>query len=165
MGKETMVRAMARLATLGEAIRLGKEGKVVTFPVNEAALAFRIPEENFKKLELDGQEIVILTTKKGEVVTALRTGETGRRQAYILLHEIILGARDGTADDILGGVEKIPPLVNEILGENLPVLREHGRLDEQDLQFLHFKLFVLGESLTDKSGLPPVENLFPTQFL
>lgn len=159
-----MEEAMTKLADLKKAIDIGEEGRVIIFPLNEAALAFRISEKTLRQLEYSGREVVI-STVDGDVVTELRTGEVGRRAAYCLLHHLILEARDGTADKRLEEIEKTPPLVKEILGSNLSVLREHGKLDEQDLTTLHFKLFVLRESLRDKVDLPRIENLFPTQFL
>lgn len=164
MGREIMTTAMSKLAELKKAIGLGEEGKKITFPREQAALAFRIKEESLQRLEYYGQEVVIRATN-GNVDTELRTGEPGRREAYCLLHELILEARDGTADQKLKEIGRVPRLVAELLGQNLPFLKKHGKLDEDDLAFLHFKLFILRESLRDKTDLPPIESLFPTQFL
>ena len=157
-----MRRAGENLGRIRKIIEEGRPEEQVTFPLSEAALTLRIPESTLADLKEKGE--VLGVAVENEMVTIKLFGSVSQqREAYSFLYGLVQSLRDGRADLFLK-TQKAPLLLtaeNPDFEETLAVAKE-GKCDlpDEDLAALHLQLLGRWQSLTDKTGLFPPEEVF-----
>ena len=157
-----MRRAGENLGKIRKIVEEGRPEKQVTFPLSEAALTLRIPQQTLASLEERGQ--VLGVTVEREMATIKLFGNISQqREAYSFLYGLVQSLRDGRADLFLK-TQKAPLLLtaeNPDLGETIGILKE-GKYDfpDEELTALHLQLWGRWQSLTDKTNLFPPEKVF-----
>lgn len=163
MGKQETL--MGKATERREALKAlaGQKGSAtLVVEPNEAALMFGLPLKEWDSLGKTDRQIKLRrVADKVEIEFVPPVIE--RRQAYDFLLSLLEPARDGTAGRILSAGE-IPPLAIELLGPDFEFLKINGKMDELDLDGLHRRIGLLGQTISG-SDLPDVHKAFSTQTL
>ena len=142
---------------IGDLIEEGANA-TITFPLEEAALALRIPKRTLKKLGQTGQNLGIKT--EGDLVTVKISGSpTQQKETYSFLYGLIQNIN--RPDLYLQSVETPPSLAEDPDFKEIISVAEGKRsgLTEEDLIVLQLKLYAQWQALPDKTNLPPPENV------
>lgn len=152
MSQERMREAAEALKDLEEAIEAGAVAYSIRLPKNKAALALRISESAFDRLETEGEEIRISVENK-EVVISLWANQGKIDEAYKHVYAYAQALIGGQSEDFLETCP-LPSLAKEIIGETPPEF-----LPDEDFRLFLFKAYALWLTTSRDQSLHP-SNLF-----
>lgn len=157
---EQMRRAMETLKDVADVIDRGEEGATVSMPLNEAAFAFRIEVDTFRKMGEREQELGISVVDE-RVVVKLYGGETERREAYQFLFGLTQSIPQGTTSVFLESREVPPNLLEKTPGvKGIIEVLKGSALPDEDLVLLQIHLGTLWVGLRNRAGLPDPAEVF-----
>lgn len=152
---EIMRRSARHWQEVAQMVDLGGMGKKVTFPIREASLALRIPQENLRRMGQRGQSLGI-EVRGPSVEVILKGSEIDRKKAYRFLYGFVQNLDKPAALGRFLETNKIPPELLTVIPdfrETVEVAKKSA-LPDEDYALLAVETYTLWLSLKDKSGLP-----------
>lgn len=157
-----MARAAIHLGQITEMIDRGQGGALISFPIQEAALALRIPAQTLEKLETR-ERMLGVSVERGNLFIKLQGNPDQQTRSYRFLYGLLQSYRANQVDKFLANQEPPLSLLEEIpsLEETLAVIESGGfDLPEEEITALHIQLYGRWQSLPRKTNLFPPDKVF-----